>query len=158
VPRDGLDQEAARAAELDGPLHALDRVLCQQLQHADILPRSRAAAVLPFEVGTQLGEHGRQFPVPVDVGVIERRRLPLQRHQIVQRVEHLLALGVRAHVPGNDLAAGYDRDLSDVALDRHRLERERPRHAVVVRVEADGLVLVHRGRLGHARVESPLGQ
>jgi len=158
VPDDGIDQEAGRATELDGPLHALDGVLGQELQDADVLPCPRADAVLSLQVGTQLAEYARQIPVTVQVGVIERGRLPLQRHQIVQRLQQLLALGVRAQVPGDDLAAGHDGDVIDVALDRHRLERERARHAVVVRVEADGLVLVHLGRLGHAGVEGPRGE
>jgi hypothetical protein len=158
VPQDGLDREAARAAELDGPLHALDGVLGQELQDADVLPRPRRGAVLPLQVRAQLGENTRQIPMPVDVGVIQRRRLPLQHHQVVQRVEPLLALGIRARVPGDDLAAGHDHHLIDVALDGHRLERERPRHAVVVGVEANGLILVHLGRLRHARVERPFGE
>jgi hypothetical protein len=59
VPRDGLDQEAARATALDGPLHALDGVLGQQLQHADVLPRTRTGAVLPLQVSAQLAENTR---------------------------------------------------------------------------------------------------
>ena len=60
---------------------------------------------------------------------------------------------------GDDLAVRHDHDAIDVALDRHRLERKRARHAVTIAVEGDGLILVDRDRgLDHARVEPMLGQ
>ena len=65
----------------------------------------------------------------------------------------------RPRVRRDDLASGHDHDPVDVALDRHHLERERPRHAVAIAVESDGLILVHRDRgTDHAGVEPMLGQ
>ena len=56
------------------------------------------------------------------------------------------------------LAPGDDHDPVDVALDRHHLERARPRHAVAVGVEGDGLVLVDDDRgMDHAGVEPVAG-
>lgn len=89
----------------------------------------------------------------VDVGVVQGRRLAPQRHQVVQRIEHLHALGIRTHVAGNDPALGYHLDALDISLHGNRRESVRTRHAVGVALETHGLVLVHLGRLGHTRVK-----
>jgi hypothetical protein len=93
------------------------------------------------------------LPAAEDVGVIQRCRLAVERLQVVLRIEALLVLAIRARVLGQHLAVGHDLDVVHVALDRHRLEGGRARHAVAVAVEANGLVLVHLGRLADARIE-----
>lgn len=144
---------AFRPALLDGALHLLRRLLRQQTHHADVLLDAAARPMLPFQVGPQLGKQGRQLPAAEEVGVVQRRRLALQRLQIMVRIEALFALAIRARVPGHHLAAGHDRDVVHVALDGHCLKRGRARHAVAVVVEAYGLVFVHLGRLADARIE-----
>jgi len=71
----------------------------------------------------------------------------------VQRIEDLYAMLVAAWMTRNHLGAGHDLEVRDVALDRHRAERERPRHAVRVVVKSHGLILVRLGRLHDARIE-----
>lgn len=65
---------AGTAADLDSTLDRFDRVLGQQLQDANELACPGLGAVLALQVATQLGEHGGQLPVPIDVGMVERRR------------------------------------------------------------------------------------
>jgi hypothetical protein len=99
--------------------------------------------MLTFQVSPQFVEHGRELPVPVQVGVIERCRPSTQDGQVVQGIEHLLALAVRALVAGDDLATGHHLDALDVGLDRHGGEGEGTRHAVGIAVEAHRLVFIH---------------
>jgi hypothetical protein len=112
-----------------------------------------------FQRGAELGEARGELPVPEDRRVVERTGLVAQRRQIVDRVEdhHLF---VRTSLVGRDgLPCRHDHHAIDVALDRHHLEGERPRHAVTVAVEGDGLVLVDHDRgADHAGVEPVRGQ
>jgi hypothetical protein len=137
----------------DGALHALDGMLGQQLQDADVLPRAGRGTMLFFQGLPQVAEHRRQLPVLVNVGVVQRRRLARQRHQVMQRVEHLHALGVTPGVAGDDLATRHHLDALDIGLHRDRAEGVRARHAVGVVIETHRLVFVHLGRLGYAGVE-----
>jgi hypothetical protein len=109
--------------------------------------------MLFFQGLPQVAERRRQLPVLVDVGVVQRRRLARQRHQVMQRVEHLHALGVASSVAGDDLATSHHLDALDIGLHRDRAESVRARHAVGVLIETHRLVFVHLGRLGHAGVE-----
>ena len=156
---DGFDAVAGAAlAGLDGTLDLFDRMLGQQLQDANELPRPGLGAVLAFQVAAQFGEYGRQLPVPIDVGMVERRWPAAECGQVMQRVEDLLAVPIRTDMPGDDLVASHDLDAVDVALDRHGLKGEGTRHAVGIAVETSGLILVHLGRLADARVERPFGE
>jgi hypothetical protein len=153
---DRLDVIAGAAvAQEDRSLDARHRMLGQELQDADVLPRAGRGAAPLFQIGTQLREHRRQLPVLVHIGMIERRRLAAQHRQIMQRIEDLHAVLVAARMARDDLSAGHDFDVSDVALDRHRAEREHARHTVRVVVETHGLILVRLGRLRDARIECP---
>lgn len=133
-------------------------MLCQQLQHADELPGARQRAVACFKTLPQLGKRRRQTPIAVDVGVIEIGWLHCQRGQVVQRIEHLLALAVGSLVLGNPLAVADDFDAIDVCFYRDRGERMPPRHAVTILLPGDRLVLVDLADLAHGGFERALGQ
>ncbi len=115
-------------------------------------------SVLLLQIRPQFAEQRRQLPAAKNIGVIERRWSPLQRAQIMVRIEDLLVFAVAARMRGDDLAAAHDVDPLDVGLDRHDLKCCRARHAVTVVVEANHLVLVGFGRLHDARIEALLGQ
>ena len=52
-----------------------------------------------------------------------------------------------------------DHDSVHIALDRHHLKRERPRDAVPIVLESDGLIFVHRSRgTDHAGIETVVGK
>lgn len=148
---------AASRAQDDRPFDAVLRMVCQQLQDADVVPAAGANPEPLFERVPQGGERGRQVPIAVDRGVVQRRRLLLQHRQEVQRIEDLLAMPVAASMRRDHLAVGDDHDAIDVPLHTHAAKRPPPRHAVAVVVEADRLVLVHLGRLHNAGVERSLG-
>jgi len=113
--------------------------------------------VLALQRRPQFAEDRRQLPAPEDVGVVQCRRPALQGAEVMLRVEDLLVPAVAAWVHGNYLAAEHDLHAVDVALDRHRLEGGRARHAVAIVVEADQLVLIDLGRLADAGVEGRVG-
>jgi hypothetical protein len=148
----------ADPTQVDGPFDLGHRILGQALQHADVLPCPARGTVLCFEVLPQLAKNGRQLPAAVDVGVIQRRRLPAKTDQIMERIEDLLALTIAARMAGDALAIRNDLDVFDVSLDRHLAKGPGTRHAVVIVIEADGLILVHLGRLHDARIEGTLWQ
>ncbi len=97
----------------------------EQLQHADKLPGPRAWSEPRFEVASKRGVRGRELPVAVDRGVVERRRLALQSHQEMQGIEQLLAAAVAPLVRGNDLPVGHHLDVIDVALHGHGRNAQR---------------------------------
>lgn len=148
----------AQTAADDGLLHSLDGMIRQELQNADVVAGARARAMLLFQGAAQLGKHRRQLPVAVNVGVVQRRRFARERHQVVQRIQHLLIVPVRAAVLGDDLAPRDDRDVPHVGLDGHTLKGIDARHAVLVAIETHRLVLVHAGRLFQTGVERPRRQ
>ena len=91
--------------------------------------------------------------------MVERAGLPVQRRQVMERVEDHLRLLQRSPMSGDDLALRDDRDAVDEAFDRDQPERERPGDAVAIAVEGHGLVLVHRhGGMDHAGLEPIAGQ
>ena len=145
----------ADPACVNGPLHLGDAVPGQALQHADVLPRPRLAAVLCFQVLPQLGEDGRQLPAAIDVGMVEGGRLRAQAGQVVEGIEDLLAFAVAARVAGHALTLiGDDINVVDVGLDGDLAKGESTRHAVAVVVEAYGLVLVDLRRPHDTRIEA----
>ena len=133
-------------------------MLCQQLQHADELPSARQRSVACFKMFAQLGKRRRQTPIAVDVSVIQIGWLHSQSGQVVQRIEHLLALSVGALVPGNPLAVADDFDAIDSGFYRDRGERMPPRHAVAILLPGDRLVLVDLTDLAHGGFKRALGQ
>lgn len=138
--------------------HPLQRMLGQQLKDEDVLPHARPGTVTPLQTLPQLRKHRGQLPAAVHVGVIQRRRSPAQRYQIVQRVEHLVARLVTPPVAGNHTIAMHDVHAIDVAFHRDRLERPGTRHAVLHVVKTHQLILVDLGRPHHARIKSVPGQ
>lgn len=66
------------SALFDSLLHACQRMIAQQLQHAHEVATPSQAAVTRFQTITQLLETTRQLPAPIDVGVIDRGRTLLQ--------------------------------------------------------------------------------
>lgn len=93
--------------------------------------------------------------MPIDVGMVQRRRLAAQARQVMQRIENLLPLAVTARMPRDHLVDRHHLDVLDVALDRHAPEGVDTRHAVAVVIETHRLILVHLGRPANAGVESP---
>jgi hypothetical protein len=140
-------------ALLDGPLHRLGRLLRQRLHDTDVVLDTASRPMLFLQIGTQLGKQRRQLPAPENIGVVQRCGLAVQCFQVVLRIEALLVLPIRPGMPGDHLAAGHHLDVVHVAFDRHDLKGGRARRAVAVVVEADGLVLVHLGRLEDAGIE-----
>jgi hypothetical protein len=61
------------AAGPDGTLHVVEAVVLQQVQDADIVLDAPARTMLTLQVAAKLLEHGRQLPVPKNVGVVQRR-------------------------------------------------------------------------------------
>ena len=153
----GRDNPVAAAA-LDGLENPSERVLCQQLQHADKLPGTRQRPVAHFKMLAQLGKRRWQTPIAVDVGVIEIGWLHSQRGQVVQRIEHLFALAVGPLVLGNPLAVADDFDAIDVRFYRDRGERMPPRHTVTILLPGHRLVLVDLADLAHGGFERALGK
>lgn len=142
----------------DSLLDALHGVLGQKLQYPDEMAGAGTRAMLALQGPAQLREYRRQLPIAVDVGVVQRRRLARKRHQIVQRIEHLLIVIVRAPVPRDDLAAGHDLHVPHIRLDGHTLKSVHARYTVAITIEAHRLVLVHAGRLLQTGIESPCRQ
>src|SRR5690606_20607765 len=118
--------DAVATAGLDRLLNPSQRMLCQQLQHADELPGAGPRAVAYFKMLAQLGKRRRQTSVAINVGVIKIGWLDSQRGQVVQRIQHLLALTVRPLVLGNPHSVADDFDTIDVGFYRDRRERMPP--------------------------------
>jgi hypothetical protein len=106
-----------------------------------------------FKTLAQLGKRRRQTPVAVDVGVIKIGWLHSQCGQIVQRIEHLLALAIGSLVLGNQQSVADNRDAMDVRFYRDRGERMPPRHTVAVLLPGDRLVLVDLADLAYRSFE-----
>ena len=153
----GRDDAVAAAGD-DRLLDSRERVLGQELQHADVVAGARQPPVARFKTFAQLGKRRRQTPVAVDVGVIEVGWLHAERSQIVQRVEHLFALAVRPVVQGNALAVAVDLDAINVGPNSDCGEGVPPRHAVAVLLPCDRLVLVDLADLADCGVERALWQ
>lgn len=106
-----------------------------------------------FKTFAQLGKRRRQTPVAIDVGVIEIGWLHSQRGQVMQRIEHLLALPIGAIVLGNPHSIADDFNATDVRFYRDRGEGMPPRHTVTILLPGDCLVLVNLPDLAHGGFE-----
>ena len=156
--QDRFDAVAGFAtARLDHTLHLVDGVLFQQLQDTYEVLDATGWAVLFLQGFAQLAEYSRQLPAAKDVGVIQRRRPPLQGAEVVLRIEDLLVFSIRTRMRGDHLAAEHHVDVVDGRLDGDGLESSRARHAVAVVVETHHLVLVGLGGLDDTRIEARLG-
>lgn len=155
--QNGLDVETGfGAALLDDALHGVDRVLRQQLQHADVLLGAAARTVLSLQRLPQFVEHLRQLPAAKDVGVVQRRRPAFEAVQIVLRKQDLLVPPVGARVRGNHLASQHYVDALDVNFDRYLLEGGGPGDAIAIGVATHLLVLIDLGRLIEAGIKRVL--
>lgn len=150
--------DAVATAGLDRLLNPSQRMLGQQLQHADELPGAGQRAVACFKTLAQLGKRRRQTPVAINVGVIEIGWLHSQRGQVVQRIQHLLALAIGPLVLGNPYSVADDFDALDIRFYRDRGERMPPRHTVTILLPGDRLVLVDLANLAHGGFKWSMGQ
>ena len=66
----GTDQVLA-AASLDRLTHVVQRMIGQQLQDPHEPPRAGYRTVVFFQLGTELGEAGRELPVPVHRSMVK---------------------------------------------------------------------------------------
>lgn len=110
-------------------------MLGKQLQNPNILPHTGSGSVPLFKSLAKFLEHRRQRPLAIDIGMIQSCRPPTQRDQIVQWIEHLIAVFIAAGMPGHHGVLMHDLHAIDIAFDRHRLEGTVPRHAITDRVE-----------------------
>jgi hypothetical protein len=122
------------------------------------MPGARQRPVACFKTLAQLSKFRRQAPIAVDVGVIEIGWLHSQRGQVVQRIEHLLALTIGPLMLGNPHCVANDFDVIDVRFYRDRGEGVPSRHAVTILLPGDRLILVDLADLAHDGFERTLGQ
>ena len=156
---DALGVRPFRATQLfDGLRHERHGMLGEQLQHTDILTDSATGSVPIFQPCSQLAERRREFPLAVDVRVIQSGRASGKRHQIMQRIKNLVTRFIAANMCGHDLIVMDDVNAIDVAFHRHGLESHRSRNAVRHVVEPGELILVDFRRLSDAGVEAMLRQ
>ncbi len=147
------------AAQLfDGLAHTRHGMLAEQLQHSDVLANSVTAVEPIFQPCSQLAKHRREFPIAVDVRVIQSGRASRKRHQIVQRIKNLATRFITALMCGHDLIVMHDVNAIDVAFHRHGLEGHRARNAVVHIVEPCELILVDFRRVPDTGVKAMLRQ
>lgn len=137
----------------DRLLHARLRMARQQLEHLHVLPDPRAGAVPGFQSLAQIIKRGWQFPVTIDIGMIQRRRSALKRIQIMQRIEDLIAPVVTSGMNRHDGLAKKNLDAIDISLHCHRLKCALARNAVTDVVESGKLILVDLGGLPNAGIE-----
>ncbi len=129
-------------------------MLPQQFQHAHVLPYSSTAPMAVFQPGSQFAEDRGEFPIAVHVRVIQGRRTPGERRQIMPWIENLVARFVTANMPGHDLIVMDDGNAIDVAFDGHSMKGTVSRNAVRHVVKAGELVLVDLHRLADAGLET----
>jgi hypothetical protein len=85
---DVLDVVAGfRPAALDRALHDFGGLLRQQLHHAHVVLDAAPGTVLLFQGRPQVGEQWRQVPPAEHIGVVQGRRLALQRLQVVLGID-----------------------------------------------------------------------
>ena len=103
----------------DSRLHSLHRMRRQQLQHTHELSHAGASPMSIFQTLAKLQKYSGKLPVAVNVGVVKSCGSTLQSRQIVQRIEHLIAVLIAQLVRGHDRALMYDLYAIDVDLHRH---------------------------------------
>ncbi len=104
---DSIGVRACGAAQLFDCLgHRWDGMLPQQFQHAHVLPDSEAAAVPIFQPCSQFAKRRREFPIAVDVRVVQSGRASGKRRQIMQRIKNLITRFIAPFMCGHDLIGG----------------------------------------------------
>lgn len=94
----------------------------------------------------------------IDVCVIQVGRLPIKRREIMERIEHLLALAVDPLVPGDEAPITEHFDPIDIRLHRHRLKGMPTGHAVAVLLPGDRLILVDLAAGAYRGIECTVWQ
>jgi hypothetical protein len=146
---------AFRAAQLfDRLRHRWDGMLPQQFQYAHELADSVTRTVPIFQPRSQFAERRREFPIAVHIRVVQGRRASGEGHQIMQRIENLVARFIAPLVRGHDLIVMDDVHSIDVAFDRHGLEGRLAGDAVADVVETGELILIDFRRFADAGIET----
>jgi hypothetical protein len=143
---------------LDRGLHPLLRMPPQQLQDPHVLPHTSPGPMSLFQPLAQLLKDRGKLPAAVNVRMIQRRRPPLERDQIMHGIEHLVVSLIAPGMRGHHGILQHDFHTIDVTFDRHTLKGTVPRHAVIHVVEAGELILVHLRRLTDAGIEALPGE
>ncbi|MEM9591779.1 MAG: hypothetical protein AAF967_10635 [Pseudomonadota bacterium] len=151
-------QHAFASTDLQGLLDALQRMLGQQPQHADVMASARMPTMAGLKAIAQLAKRRRKAPIAIDVCVVQVGRLAIKRRQIVQRIEHLFALAVRSLVSRHEDVVANDLNSIDVRLDGYRLKGVSTRHAVAILIPGRRLVLVDLADFAYLRIERVIGQ
>ena len=74
----------------------------QQLQHANVMTHSGSSAVTFFQTLSEQYKHWRKRPVAIRVRMIRSRRATFECREVMQRIEHLIAMRVAANVCRHD--------------------------------------------------------
>ncbi len=152
---DSLGVRSFRTTQLfDRPCHTRHGMFREQLQHTDILADSTTRTVPIFQPCSQFAECWREFPIAVDVRVIQRRRSSRKRYQIMQRIKNLVARLIAAFMRGHDLIVMDDVHSVNVAFDGHGLEGRLARNAVADFVKTGELILIDFRRFADAGIET----
>lgn len=109
--------DAVALASSNRFMHAIERVLSQQLQHLDELPSTGHCSMSQLKLLTKFGEFRRQTPRFIDFGVIQVGWLTFQQREVMKRIEHHLVLSVRPRVARNSPAVAKHFDPIDVRFD-----------------------------------------
>jgi hypothetical protein len=137
----------------DRLLDSLDRMLGQQLQDPDVVPRPRSGTMPGLELFAQRGKDRRQFPVAKHRRMIQRRRATTQNRQIMLLLHDQLSSLVTPPMRSHHRALGHHVDLIDIRLDRDLLKCPATGDGIAIGVVADGLVFIDFGLCGDTSVE-----
>jgi len=143
---------------LQHTLNARDRMFGQQLQHTDVLPNPSTGTMPCFQSCPQPFKDRRQFPMPVEIGMIQSSRTTSQRDQVVPGIQNLIPLLIAAGMFGDETILPENLDAGDKSLNGHTLKGTLPGNAVMNVVKADKLILVDLGFLADTGFEGILGQ
>jgi hypothetical protein len=141
------------AAPLDRLLYSLDRMLGQQLQDPDVVPRPSRGTIPGLELLSQRSKDRRQFPVAKHRRMIQRRRPSAQNRQIMLLLHDQLAPLVTPPMRSHHRALGHHVDPIDIRLDRDLLKGPATGDGIAIGVVADGLVFIDFGLLGDTGIE-----
>jgi hypothetical protein len=146
-------QQSFPAALLDCLLDSLDRMLGQQLQDPDVLPRSGSGTIPGLELFAQRSKDRRQFPAAKHRRMIQRRRPPAQNRQIMLFLHDQLAPFVTTPMGSHHRALGRHVDPINISLDRDLLKGPTTRDGIAIGVIADGLIFIDFGLCSDTGIE-----
>lgn len=134
-------------------LDALHRMLCQQLQYANVVPNTAGVAMPGLQLLPQLGKAGRQLPLPKNRRMFQSGRPTAQNRQIMFLPEDQVPPRITAGVRGNYRIGPDHINPIDICLDRYFFKGPATRNRVPIGVKTDGLIFVNAGRFGNVRVK-----